>query len=281
VVYLPGAHLEPPSTRVRPGLDDKVIASWNGLTIRAFAEAGAALGEDHLLDLARDAARFVLDHLVVEGTLMRSWRDGQVSVPGFLDDHAGVAVGLFTLFAATGEERWYEGASWLVSGLGRFARPAGGFYSTPDDAHDLLKRPSDVTDNPLPSGNGLAAEALLMAAAYTGEARWREQADEALAAVAAYAEAYPSMVGHHLAVAYAGFDPRELAIVGEGWERLAAVYWSRYRSGVALAPSVSGSAAVPLLAERHGGNGAQAFLCRGFVCDLPTSDPDVLAAQLG
>ena len=75
------------SGRIRPGLDDKVIASWNGLAIRAFAEAGAALDTPQYVDIAREAARFVDDNLIVDGRLMRSWREGQTSVPGFLDDH--------------------------------------------------------------------------------------------------------------------------------------------------------------------------------------------------
>ena len=88
------------------------------------------------------------------------------------------------------------------------------------------------------------------------------------------------MVGHHLAVAHTSHDTRELAIVGEGWQELAKVYWSRYRPGVALAGSSIGSDAVPLLEGRPAGDRPQAFVCRGFVCDLPTSEPEVLAGQL-
>ncbi len=268
------------SSRVRPGLDDKVIASWNGLAIRAFAEAGAVLGEESYLDRATRAADFVTTHLIENGRLMRSWRDGRTSVPGFLDDHAAVAVGLFTLYSAGGEERWFETAIELVNHLDRFARHEGGFFSTSSDMEDLVKRPTDFTDNPLPSGNALAAEALLMAALYTGNSVWRESSGEALASAALLIERYPTMVGHHLAVARAALDTRELAIVGKGWEELAAVYWRHYRPGVALAPSATGTAAVPLLDGRRPHGQAEAYVCRGFVCDLPTSDPEVLAAQL-
>ncbi|MGD2059250.1 MAG: thioredoxin domain-containing protein [Acidimicrobiia bacterium] len=272
--------LQARSGRVRPGLDDKVVASWNGLAIRALAEAGANLGEHRYLDLARAAAGFALDHLVVEGELMRSWREGQTSVPGFLDDHAGLAVGLYTLYAASGEERWYEEAIALTSHLDRFARPGGGFYTTSKRAEDLVKRPTDVSDNPLPSGNALAAEALLLGSLYTGRPDWRQQSEGALGAAALLVDRFPSMVGHHLAVAHSSFDTRELAIVGDGWQSLASVYWSRYRPGVALAPSATGTSAVPLLDGRPSDNGPQAYVCRGFVCDLPTSDPEVLAQQL-
>jgi len=273
--------LEARSTRARPGLDDKVIASWNGLAIRALAEAGAVLDDDRYLRHAHEAAVFVTERLVVDGRLMRSWRDGRTSVPGFLDDHAGLAVGLFTLFAATGEERWYDQAMTLVHQLDKFHRPEGGFHSTSSDSGDLVKRPTDLTDNPLPSGNALAAEALLLAGLYTGGSRWRELCSSALGSIALFADRFPSMVGHHLAVAHSARDGRELAIVGPNWQDLAVVYWSRYRPGIALAPSATGSTMVPLLEGRLAGSAPMAYVCRGFVCDLPTSDRDVLADLLG
>ena len=267
--------------RVRPGLDDKVVASWNGMAIRAFAEAGAVLDDPALLELAEQAARFVMDNLVVEGNLVRSWRDGRTSVSGFLEDHASLALGFYSLYAASGDESWYRAATDMVGQLQRFARPDGGFFSTPADRGDLVKRPFDVTDNPHPSGNAMAAEALLLTALYTGEPRWREQADSALSAAGALVERYPSMVGHHLSVALSSLHPRELAIVGPGWESLARVHWSRFRPHVALAPSDTGQGDVPLLEGRPSGERAVAYLCEGFVCDLPTSDPDALAELLG
>jgi uncharacterized protein len=268
------------SGRVRPGLDDKVIAAWNGLVIRALAEAGAVLGEDRYLTLATEAAGFVLDRLTVDGRLMRSWRDGHTSGPAFLDDHAAMATGLFALYAATGEERWYVRALDLVEKLDMFSDGDGGLYSTASDTETLVKRPRDLTDNPLPSGNSLAAEAMLWAHLYTGESRWLEKSTSALGSVGVLAERYPSMVGHHLAVAYSADRSRELAIVGRGWRDLARVYWSRYRPGVVLAGSDLGSDVVPLLAGRADG-ATRAFVCHGFTCDLPTSDPETLAAQLG
>jgi len=274
--------LETRSSRIRPGLDDKVIASWNGLAIRALAEAGAALGESRYLDLATKAAEFVAEHLVDGDTLMRSWRDGRTSVPGFLDDHAGLAVGLFTLYSATGDVRWYEHAIRLVGRLDSFSKDDGGFYSTSDETEaSLVKRPSDMTDNPLPSGNALAAEALLIASLFTGDERMREAAESALASIGVLAERYPSMVGHHLAVANALTDTKEVAIVGEGWRDLAGIYWAGYRPHAVLAPSSTGSDLVPLLAGREPGSETLAYVCRGFTCDVPTSDRQVLATQLG
>jgi hypothetical protein len=191
-----------------------------------------------------------------------------------------MAVGLYALFAATAEEQWYRAADRLVGALGRFARPEGGFFTTSDDGETLMKRPFDVTDNPHPSGNALAAEALLMSSLYSGEAQRRSDADSALAAAGLLIERHPSMVAHHLSVLYSSRRTKELAIVGPDWQRLASVYYSRFRPQIALAASAGESGAVPLLEGRTAENGARAFVCRGFVCDLPTSDLGTLAALL-
>jgi len=265
--------------RVRPGLDDKVIASWNGLAIRALAEAGATLEEERYLELARDAARFATEELTVEGELMRSWRDGRVSVPAFLDDHASLAIGLFVLYSATGETPWYEQAMRLVRRLDRFADEEGALFTTARDDASLVKRPYDITDNPLPSGNALAAEALLMASLLTGDSSLRERADHVLGAAGLLATRHPSMVAHHLAVALAALNTREVAIVGESWRDLARVFWSRYRPGAVLAPSSHPTDVVPLLAGREPKT-TLAFVCRDMVCAMPTADVVELAGQL-
>ena len=268
------------SERVRPGLDDKVIAAWNGLAIRAFAEAGAALEDPALIKTAEKAAGFVLKNLVVDDVLMRSWRDGRSSVPGFLDDHASMAVGLFSLYAATGETKWYEAALDLTDKLERFTNPEGGFFATPSDGETLVKRPVDNTDNPLPSGNALAAEALLHAGLYTGDHDYLDRSRDTLASVGLLIERYPSMVGHHLSVLHSSGRTKELAVVGADWENLASVYWSSFRPYVALAGSAEPNNVVPLLRDRFVEGSTSAYVCRDFVCDLPTSDPVQLADQL-
>jgi hypothetical protein len=190
-----------------------------------------------------------------------------------------MAVGLFTLYAVTGELEWYQSAIWLVNELDRFTNSGGGFYATPEDGETLVKRPTDSTDNPLPSGNALAAEALLLASLYTGDQTIRSKAESAMGSVALLMKQYPSMVGHHLSVLHSSNRTKELAIVGGEWRRLATVHWSRFRPHIALAPSAEPTDMVPLLANR-GVDGTAAYVCEGFVCELPTSDPEVLATQL-
>jgi len=272
--------LEARARRVRPGLDDKIVASWNGLAVRSLAEAGAALGDERYLVAAREAADFVMANLVEDDRLLRSWREGRTSVPGFLDDQAAMAVGLFALYAATGETRWYESALGLVDGLTRFQNPEDGYFTTAADGDGLVKRPTDYTDNPLPSGNALAAEANLVAGLYTGGEAYRERAESALRAAALLMERYPSMVAHHLAVLHASLRARELALVGPHWEAMAEVYWARFRPEVALAGSAEANEEVPLLAGRYQPDRTVAYLCRDFVCNLPTDDRHTLADQL-
>ena len=272
--------LERRSERVRPGLDDKVITAWNGLAIRALSEAGAALGDDDYLHHAADAADFILENLALGDGLARSWRDGRKSVPGFLDDHASMAVGLFRLFAATGVARWYEEAMSMVERLQRFAQPDGGFYSTDESGEALVKRPVDMTDNPSPSGNAMAAEALLIAGSYTGDPVHHERMASALKSSALLMDRYPSMVARHLAVLHSSFGRRELAIVGPEWKDLSKVYWNRYRPEVIMAAGAVEVPTVPLLSGRHQEGKTLAYVCRDFACDLPTSDPIQLAGQL-
>jgi len=270
------------SKRVRPGLDDKVVAAWNGLAIRAFAEAGAALGSEEHLATATRAAEFVLGHLFPDGELMRSWREGETSVPGFVDDYASLALGLFSLYQATGDPQWFQAAELLVDGLGRFERLNGGFYTTSDGADNLIKRPRDITDNPSPSGNALAAEALLVSSLLSGDSNRRDRALAALSASGRLADRYPSMIGHHLAVARSvDIGTKEVAVLGQDRRNLTRVFWDRFRPHAVLAQSADASEAIPLLAGRPAdASNPIAYVCEGFVCNLPTSDPMELARQL-
>jgi uncharacterized protein YyaL (SSP411 family) len=277
--------LEARSRRVRPGLDHKVVASWNGLAIRAFAEAGRALDRPDFIDDARRAARFVLERMRrPHGRLHRSWSEGLATVDGFLEDHASLAVGLFTLYAVTGEVEWFDAAHSLTAMIPEwFTDPEGGFYSTSRDAEALIKRPKDQMDNPLPSGNSLAAEALLLSSLYTGDPAARELVDGVIRAGSILVERYPSAVGHLLAVmASIEKGTRELAVVGPAAGILAAPAWSRYRPEMAIASSSDGSESrsVPLLADRFRPDQTLAYLCEGFVCSNPVSTAEALAALL-
>ncbi len=284
------------SQRPQPGRDDKVVAAWNGLAIAALAEAGAVFERPDWVEAATAAADLLVSvHLGADGRrdrVVRVSKDGVAGRhAGVLEDQADVAEGFLALYAVTGDAEWLTLAGVLLdSVLDHFSDGAGSFFDTADDAEALLRRPQDPTDNATPSGPSAAAGALLTYAAYTGSSRHRGAAGAALAVYATLAARYPRFAGWGLAVAEAALDgPREVAVVGRsgdpGYEAL------RRKACLATAPGLvvalgSGDAAetteVPLLAHRPLTNGlATAYVCRGFVCDVPTTDPGMLASSLG
>jgi uncharacterized protein YyaL (SSP411 family) len=261
--------------RVRPGLDDKVVTSWNGLGIRALAEAAAVLESDRYMDAARRAARFVLERLRrSDGRLLRSWAKGRPGeVTGFVEDYAAMAVGLFALYQASGEVEWYLEAARLTREIPRlFADPGGGFFLTAVDAEALIKRPKDPYDNPLPSGNSLAAEALLTLSLFSGDLSHRDAAESAIRSAAMMIDKQPSAVGHLLSVLYAiNRGTREVAVVGQEGSALSRVFWERYRPHMVLACDDDGEGAskVPLLEGRGRPGETLAYVCEGFTCLAP------------
>jgi hypothetical protein len=265
--------LEARQTRVRPARDDKVVTAWNGLALRALAEAGAVLGDGRYLAAGAGVAAFLVDQVQENGTLLRSWRHGRPGPGAFCDDHASTAVGLYTLYQASGNERWYEAASRITRiMIDRFADPDGGFFATPADGERLIARPKNVQDNPTPSDNALAAEALLMTAAYTGDSTAWDLLEGAVRSAGFVIEHHPSFAGHLLAVwATVLYGVDEVAIPGA--PHLERVVWEEFRPGAVLATAGN----VPLLAGRAPG---MAYVCRNMVCDLPVADAGGLRALL-
>ncbi|RPI23120.1 MAG: thioredoxin domain-containing protein, partial [Actinobacteria bacterium] len=268
-----GRLLEARGRRTRPGRDDKIVTAWNGLALRAFAEAGAVLAEERYLAAATAIARFLTGQLEEHGGLLRSWRRGRPGPAGFCEDHAATAVGLFTLYQATGEERWYHEATGVTElMIERFADPAGGFFATAAGGERLITRPKNIQDNPTPSDNALAAEALLMWGAYTGERQARDLLEGAVRAATLVIERHPAFAGHLLAVwATVLLGVKEVAAPGA--PDLARVVWERFRPEVVLATEGT----LPLLDGRTRGMG---YVCRDMVCELPVTTPDALRAQL-
>jgi uncharacterized protein len=274
--------------RPQPGRDDKVVASWNGLAIAALADAGALLGEQSYIDGAWAAADLVLGLHRIGGRLRRTSRAGQVgSNAGVLEDYANLAEGLLALHQATGEPRWLADAGALLDlVLDRFPDGRGGFYDTADDAERLVRRPWDPTDGPTPSGPAAAAGALLTHAAMTGQTRYRDAADDALAALAPIVAGYPRAAGWAAAVGEAALaGPLQVAVVrsapaGPDGELVRTARLATSPGAVVVA-GVPDAPGIPLLAQRPLVRGqAAAYVCRGFVCDAPTTDADALAAAV-
>jgi len=269
--------LETRSTRVRPGLDDKQLTSWNALMIRALAEAGAVRGRADYLDAARAAGRLLLEtHRAPDGRMRRTPRLG-----GQLEDHAFMVEALIGLYEATWEPAWFEAAREIADAMiAHFADPAnGGFFSTADDHPTLVARRKDLEDTPIPSGSSAAALGLLRLHGLTGDAAYEEHALATIRLVHEVAPRYPQAFGHLLqAMAWAIGPAREVAIVGPSPEALVAAVHATYRPRVVLA---GGTGNVPLLDGREPVDGrAAAYVCERFACRLPVTTPADLARDL-
>ncbi|RMI40392.1 thioredoxin domain-containing protein [Streptomyces triticirhizae] len=277
--------------RPAPERDDKVIAAWNGLAIAALAEIGGLLERPDLVAAAARAARLLLDvhRDDATGRLARTSRDG-VAGPsaGVLEDYADLAEGLMALYAVSGEAAWLTEAGALLDVvLNRFTGEDGAFWDTADDGERLIRRPQDPTDGATPAGWTAATGALLSYAAYTGSDRHRAAAERALGIVTPLASGAARFVGWGLAVAEAAVDgPREVAVVGPSHDPATqALHRAALRAtapGAVVARGEPGAAdAPPLLADRPLRDGRPAaYVCRGFVCLEPTTDPGRLAEQL-
>jgi uncharacterized protein YyaL (SSP411 family) len=271
--------------RVRPGLDDKRLTSWNALAIAALADAGAVLDREDYLDAAHTCAAFLLDQLRDgAGNLLRTYKDGRAHLNAYLEDHAFLIEALLTLYEATFEERWFTEARVLadvtIERFGDLER--GGFYSTSSDHKELIARRKEVGDHPIPSGNSSAAMGMLRLDALTGDRRYAEAAEGVFALFAQPAVQHPDAFAHLLRALDFHLSPtREVALVGDDLTELAAVVREKHRPHLVLAGGPEGTEQPPLLAARTtvDGNPA-AYVCQNFTCGLPTTDPADLRKQL-
>jgi len=280
--------------RVPPATDDKRLAGWNGMAVWSLAWLGVALPEPRYMQAARRAAIFLLDHIQLDGRLVRSWRDGVASGTETLEDVAWVCAGLVQLYEAEGDVRWLASVKELISRrLQHYQGAAGTLYDTPDDGPRLIMRPRNPTDGATPSAVGTLVATLLRFSALTEDEKAREAAERALRAEAAVVSRIPAATTTLLQAAEeARRPPRTLVVVGDlRWEstrNLLAVAWRRKPAGCALAlsPSVPVPAAVtrevPLFSgrERVTDGVARAYLCEGGACRLPIEDPGALSSAL-
>ncbi len=277
------------NTRIRPGTDDKVLVMWNALTLSAFAEAGRYLGRKDYLDAAIRNTHFLLNNLYVEDRLLRSWRDGQAKHNAYLEDYAGLILALLTLYQSDPNPEWYSSALKLADEIvSHFADPNGGFFDTRDDHEALLVHPKDIQDNATPSGNALAATALLQLATYGDRIEWRGVAEGMLVSVQNAALRYPTAFAQWLSAADFAVGPtREVAIMGgldipETQELLKAL-WKNYRPRQVAAISAypPGPASPALVKDRPLlNNQPTAYVCQGFVCLQPVNSSVELEIQL-
>ena len=266
------ALLQARDDRPQPGRDDKVVTAWNGLAVAALAEGGVLLDRPLWTAAAERCADLLLGLHLVGNRLLRTSRDGTAgSAGGVLEDYADLAEGLLALYQVTGDaSRLAEAGGLLDVVLQHFGDGRGGFYDTADDAEQLVRRPQDPTDGATPGGTSAAAQALLTYAAITGSARHRTAAEAVLGTLAPLLGRHARFAGWGLAAAEALLaGPAEVVVL----DRPDLLRVARLGTSPGAVVVTGG----PLAQGRPTG---AAYVCRGYVCELPTTDAEHLREQL-
>ena len=277
--------------RERPGLDDKVLADWNGLMIAALANAAGALEAPHLIATAVRAFMFVDSHMTRGDRLGHSWREGKLLFPGLASDHAAMIRAALALYEATGEPDYLERALAWQGALDRHYANAenGGYFLSAADAADLVVRPSATLDDATPNANALAAENLVRLAVLTGQHAWREQADRLFEGI--LTRAGDNLFGH-LALLNA-LDLRlraaEIIVTGQDAQAQALLAAARklpfvdrivLRAADALQAPGRDAMHDAIRAKVEASAESAAFVCLGETCSLPVTQPPAIAETI-
>ena len=274
--------------RNRPAIDDKILASWNGLAISAFASAYQALQDARYLTAATKCAEFILSKLVKKGTspmLRRRYRDGDVAIPGNLEDYSFLIAGLLDLYEASFDKRWMSasimlaeemvGLFWDADGGGFFLKPPGGEIVAIKEGYD----------GPTPSGNSVAALDLLRLAEFTGNQGFREMAETTLKLFADAMESMPTGYLEMLAAVDFSFGSKEIVIAG-GWapdelRTMVMEIQTRFLPTKVLALADGDPALVQLTEGKASIKGKPTvYVCENFACKAPVADLAALKGQL-
>lgn len=284
--------------RVRPGRDDKVIVAWNGLMIDAMARAGAALDEAKYVDAADDAASFITSEMRgKDGRLLHTCRHGHAKFDAYLDDYAALANGLVSLYEANFKERWIDEAERLIDiVLEKFSdSEGGGFFYTAFDQEQLIARTKELTDSSTPSGNALAATALLRLGRLLGRSDFLDAAERTLATALPLMQRAPTAAGQMLLAVDRYLGPaHEMVLVGdmthEETRRAVSVLQQRFSPRAVLAMRDTGSA--DPMAARSGlldkvFSGKESpdgqpvlYVCQNFACQQPVVGVTAIEAEL-
>ena len=270
--------------RPRPHRDRKVLTSWNGLMISAFARGYMLLGDEEYLGAAERAASFLLSEMYDEesGQLMRRLFEGEAAVPGFLDDYALFATACLDLFEATFDPEWLDAALAITRGLDKFEdTELGGFFSTEAGAPDLLVRVKDDYDGAEPSGNSVATDLLLRLAFLTGDTSFQRRAERSLEVFCPKIRAQPTIAPQMLvALGRSLAEPEQVIVRCAEIDSRIEDYVRQYR--LVFAPNrivlaISDEAAddlremAPFLAGLKRERRVTIYECKNFVCQLPRS----------
>jgi uncharacterized protein YyaL (SSP411 family) len=266
--------------RVRPGRDEKILTDWNGLALRAFAEAAAYLGRDDYRRVAESNADFILTKLWDGNRLLHSYKDGRARFNAYLDDYANLADGLFSLYQLTFETRWLSEAERLCEIIiERFSdNDEGGFFFTAADHETLVTRTRDLFDNATPSGNSVAADLLVRMGTMLERNDFRRSAEKVFFSVEHLLAQYASGLGRMLAGVDFYIGPScVVAVAGAGGD-LVSTFRRHYLPRAIIA---SGDAPVAVLRDRPAiGGKPTAYVCENLACKQPVQSADALEQLL-
>lgn len=277
--------------RVKPDRDEKLLTAWNGLMLASFAEASVILDRLDYRRVAEANAQFLLRHLQKDGLLLRTYKDGVAKLNAYLEDYACLIDGLVCLYEATGELSWLEAALSLTDKMIEqfWDEQQGGFFFTGMAHEQLIVRSKDFLDNATPSGNSVAARALLKLSLLTGNEDYRRRATTILRLIADQVQRYPSAFGWALcAFDFYLSSPKEIAVVGSAEDSrlqdLLRTLWATYlpNSVVAIAETGDARAAnlITFLSERIAQKIPTAYVCYGGTCQIPANEASEFARQL-
>ncbi len=276
--------LEARGQRVRPGLDDKVLADWNGLMISGLTNAGIALDERSWLDMAKRAFGFIAASMTDGERLGHSWRDGKLLLPGLASDYASMIRAALALCEATGERTYLDKALiWQRAFDAHYSDPdTGGYYLTADDAEGLLLRPHSTQDDATPNPNAVAAGNLVRLAVLAGDDQWRERADRLIEGV--LSAAARNLFGHVALLNALDLRLRGAEIVVTGGDEAlaqAALKLPFLDRIVLRAPSAAAlPSSHPAQDKLKATAGSAVFVCVGERCSLPVTEPGQIAAAV-
>ena len=275
-------------TRVRPGRDDKVLTSWNGLAIEALAVASRVLQRPDYADAAQRAAEFVWNTMrSSDGRLLHAYRDGAAHLPAYLDDYAYTIEALVVLYEATGNVQWIERAQLLAGQMVEHFEDgdAGGFFYTADDAEPLITRLKDWHDNSIPSGSGSAAHALLRLGRLTNDQRWIEAGERTLIAGAAVIEQQSAAAARLLAAVDLWHHLDRQVVVAAPTtseaQPLINAYFASYRPhttwALVVGDAPNDGPLADLVAGKQPVDGRPTlYLCEHYTCEAPVSGEQAL-----
>ena len=267
--------------RIKPGRDEKILTDWNGMMLRAYAEAATFLNRNDYRSIAESNANFLLSTMWDGRKLLHSYKDGSARFNAYLDDYANLADGLLSLYELTFDLKWLEHSIELVDSMIEqfWDHSNGGFYFTSNDHEALVARTKEYFDNATPSGNSVAADILNKLSALMNRPDYREKSEQICKSLGDYIRQFPSGMGRMLSsVDFIVGPSREIALIGSAAELLSIVRKSYLpRSVIAYGNSDK----IPLLRDRQiiDGQGT-AYVCENYMCKEPTTQVSVLEAQL-